>query len=104
MTARLSRECAMGKIVSVHSFRGGIVDTDIQSPGIHVLFNLDETRVTRALARQGEDTYHAPAAAALPLTEKMLGLASAGVFCPRHPDQPFTKTVREPARRVAECA
>lgn len=54
----------MGKIISVHSFRGGtgksnitanlaallalegkkvgIVDTDIQSPGIHVLFGLDE--------------------------------------------------------------
>ncbi|MDH5506384.1 MAG: MinD/ParA family protein [Anaerolineae bacterium] len=54
----------MGKIVSIHSFRGGtgksnttanlscqaaiaghrvgVVDTDIQSPGIHVLFGLDE--------------------------------------------------------------
>jgi len=53
----------MGKIVSVHSFRGGtgksnttanlavllalrgrrvaVVDTDIQSPGIHVLFGVD---------------------------------------------------------------
>src|SRR5579871_2707764 len=61
----------MSKIVSVHSFRGGtgksnvtanvatmvalygkrvgIVDTDIQSPGIHVLFGLDETRINRAL-------------------------------------------------------
>src|SRR5258708_36138762 len=61
----------MGKIVSVHSFRGGtgksnltanlstilaaqgkrvgIVDTDIQSPGIHVIFNLDENQITRAL-------------------------------------------------------
>jgi septum site-determining protein MinD len=59
------------KIVSVHSFRGGtgksnltanlatmvalhgkrvgIVDTDIQSPGIHVLFGLDETRINRSL-------------------------------------------------------
>ena len=54
----------MSKIVSIHSFRGGtgksnttanlsallakqgfrvgVVDTDIQSPGIHVLFNLDD--------------------------------------------------------------
>ncbi len=54
----------MAKIVSIHSFRGGtgksnmtanlsaiaasqgkrvaIIDTDIQSPGIHVLFGLDE--------------------------------------------------------------
>src|SRR2546423_12344360 len=61
----------MGKIVSVHSFRGGtgksnltanlatllaregkrvgIVDTDIQSPGIHVIFNLDDSRINRAL-------------------------------------------------------
>src|SRR5271165_3054274 len=61
----------MGKIVSVHSFRGGtgksnltanlstilaargkrvgIVDTDIQSPGIHVIFNLEEGQINRAL-------------------------------------------------------
>jgi MinD-like ATPase involved in chromosome partitioning or flagellar assembly len=61
----------MARVVSVHSFRGGtgksnltanlaavvagrghrvgIVDTDIQSPGIHVLFGLDEHSVDRAL-------------------------------------------------------
>lgn len=61
----------MAKVVSIHSFRGGtgksnltanistliamhgqrvgIVDTDIQSPGIHVIFGLDEDNVTRAL-------------------------------------------------------
>lgn len=61
----------MGKIVAIHSFRGGtgksnlvaniavqlaskgkrvaIVDTDIQSPGIHVLFGLDETKIDKAL-------------------------------------------------------
>ncbi len=61
----------MARIVSIHSFRGGtgksnltanlaaltalsgrrvgIVDTDIQSPGIHVLFGFDEDRVTRCL-------------------------------------------------------
>jgi MinD-like ATPase involved in chromosome partitioning or flagellar assembly len=61
----------VGKIVSVHSFRGGtgksnttanlavtlaraghrvaVVDTDIQSPGIHVLFQLDEAHVKYAL-------------------------------------------------------
>jgi MinD-like ATPase involved in chromosome partitioning or flagellar assembly len=59
------------RIVSVHSFRGGtgksnltanlaaltalagrrvgIVDTDIQSPGIHVLFGFDEEKITRCL-------------------------------------------------------
>ena len=61
----------MTKIISVHSFRGGtgksnttanlaaqaalqgkrvaIVDTDIQSPGIHVLFGLDETKMGHTL-------------------------------------------------------
>lgn len=61
----------MSKIVSIHSFRGGtgksnitanmavtiahhghrvgIIDTDIQSPGIHVLFGLDEEKMDRTL-------------------------------------------------------
>lgn len=61
----------MAKIVSIHSYRGGtgksnttanlaatiarmgnrvcIVDTDIQSPGIHVLFGFDEDNITKSL-------------------------------------------------------
>lgn len=61
----------MSKIISIHSFRGGtgksnltanistctaltgkrvgIIDTDIQSPGIHVIFGVDEQRMTLAL-------------------------------------------------------
>lgn len=61
----------MAKIISIHSFRGGtgksnttanlavliartgarvgIVDTDIQSPGIHVLFQFEEERMKYAL-------------------------------------------------------
>jgi MinD-like ATPase involved in chromosome partitioning or flagellar assembly len=61
----------MSQIISVHSFRGGtgksnltaniavaiasqgkrvgIVDTDIQSPGIHVIFGLDEDKITHSL-------------------------------------------------------
>ncbi|MFL7792211.1 MAG: MinD/ParA family protein [Anaerolineae bacterium] len=61
----------MGKVVSVHSFRGGtgksnitanvsaqfakmgkrvgVIDTDIQSPGIHVLFGMDEEKIDKAL-------------------------------------------------------
>ena len=61
----------MPKIISVHSFRGGtgksnttanvaallaaqgrrvgVIDTDIQSPGIHILFNLNEEEVTYSL-------------------------------------------------------
>ena len=61
----------MAKIISTHSFRGGtgksnttanlavlvaragnrvgVIDTDIQSPGIHVIFQLAESRVKYAL-------------------------------------------------------
>ncbi|HNP70671.1 MAG TPA: MinD/ParA family protein [Kouleothrix sp.] len=61
----------MPKIISIHSFRGGtgksnttanlaallaadqkrvgVIDTDIQSPGIHVLFGLDESSITYSL-------------------------------------------------------
>lgn len=61
----------MSKIISIHSFRGGtgksnttanvasllaqggarvgVVDTDINSPGIHVLFGLDETQMVHSL-------------------------------------------------------
>ena len=61
----------MTEIISIHSFRGGtgksnttanlavalarmgkrvaIVDTDIQSPGIHILFGLDDERMDRTL-------------------------------------------------------
>ena len=61
----------MSKIISIHSFRGGtgksnvtanvsaqlarrgkrvgVVDTDINSPGIHVLFQMDEDKIERTL-------------------------------------------------------
>ncbi|MBI2864730.1 MAG: MinD/ParA family protein [Chloroflexi bacterium] len=61
----------MAKVVSIHSFRGGtgksnttanltaiiaqtgkrvgVIDTDIQSPGIHVLFNLEEENMDKSL-------------------------------------------------------
>ena len=61
----------MGQIVSIHSYRGGtgksnltanlavclassgkrvaVVDTDIQSPGIHLLFGLEDTSGLKTL-------------------------------------------------------
>lgn len=61
----------MSSIVSIHSFRGGtgksnisanvasqlaamgnrvgVIDTDIQSPGIHVLFGMDEEKIDKSL-------------------------------------------------------
>jgi len=83
----------MGKIVSIHSFRGGtgksnttanlaaqaamagnrvgVVDTDIQSPGIHVLFGLDEENMGKTL----NDFLHGKCKieeAAFPVGEKAL--------------------------------
>lgn len=62
----------MGQIVSIHSFRGGtgktnisanvaclmaqrglrvaVVDTDLRSPGLHIVFGLDEGRLTHTLS------------------------------------------------------
>jgi septum site-determining protein MinD len=68
----LEREqCLVALIISVHSFRGGtgksnttanlaailaqrgrrvgVIDTDIQSPGIHVLFGLDGNSISSSL-------------------------------------------------------
>jgi len=64
-------ERALAKIISTHSFRGGtgksnttanlavlvarsgkrvgVIDTDIQSPGIHVIFQLSESKIGHAL-------------------------------------------------------
>jgi MinD-like ATPase involved in chromosome partitioning or flagellar assembly len=61
----------MARIIAVHSYRGGtgksnvsanlaatiarqgcrvgVVDTDVQSPGIHVLFGFDEANIDRRL-------------------------------------------------------
>src|SRR3954454_22620063 len=67
----MERGATMSKIISIHSFRGGtgksnttanvatllaaegrrigVVDTDIQSPGIHVLFGVDQATLSHTL-------------------------------------------------------
>lgn len=103
----------MSQIISIHSFRGGtgksnvtanlaaqaamagkrvaIVDTDIQSPGIHVLFGLDESSmkqtlndylhgkcaVTDAAFQVGRGTGQQPGAAKL--AEKALWLVPSSI-------------------------
>lgn len=39
-------------------------------------------------------TYQLPVAGVLPLTEQMVQLASAGIFCLHYPDHPLTQTLR----------
>lgn len=94
----------MAKIVSIHSFRGGtgksnltanlaaqaalagkrvaVFDTDIQSPGIHVPFGLDESSMPRTLNHYlrreceiGEVIYPINALGGAPGREKLAGTA-----------------------------
>lgn len=53
------------------------------------------------LKSQVETTYDAPVAGVLPLSEDMVRLASAGVFCLREPQHPFSITIRDIADQVA---
>jgi len=48
-TGKSNTTANLATAVALHGKRVGIVDTDIQSPGIHVIFNLDEKKVNRAL-------------------------------------------------------
>jgi MinD-like ATPase involved in chromosome partitioning or flagellar assembly len=92
------------RIISTHSFRGGtgksnttaniavlvaraghrvgVIDTDIQSPGIHVLFQLAESRVGRALNDYlwGKCSIED---AAYDVTESAIGNVAENQDCPR---------------------
>jgi MinD-like ATPase involved in chromosome partitioning or flagellar assembly len=47
-----------------------------------------------------EKTYSCEVAGVLPLSEEMIRLGSAGIFCIGYPDHPFTATIREIASKV----
>jgi MinD-like ATPase involved in chromosome partitioning or flagellar assembly len=95
----------MSKIISIHSFRGGtgksnvtanlaaqaalagkraaIVDSDIQSPGIHVLFGLDDNSMKQTL----NDYLHGQCAitdAALPVGREAGALAGVRQLADKH--------------------
>src|SRR5688572_27039671 len=73
-TGKSNTTANLAAVVAAGGKRVGIVDTDIQSPGIHVLFGLDEGSLNRSLndylwgrCAIGEAAYDvtpAPAAAA----------------------------------------
>jgi MinD-like ATPase involved in chromosome partitioning or flagellar assembly len=97
---------SMSKIISIHSFRGGtgksnttanlsalmaaqglrvgVVDTDIQSPGIHVLFGLEEEQVDKTLndylwghCEISEAAYDVTANLGVPITGKVFLVPSS---------------------------
>ena len=53
-----------------------------------------------ALKKQVEETYQAPVAGILPLSEDMVRLGSKGVFSLEFPEHPLTQRFREIAERV----
>ncbi len=50
--------------------------------------------------RRVEETYSCRIAGVLPFSEDMIRLGSAGIFCIRYPDHPFTATIRDIASKV----
>lgn len=53
------------------------------------------------LRRQVEQTYSAPVAAVLPLSEDVARLQSADIFSLRYPDHPFSQSIRDIANQLA---
>src|SRR5262249_50375155 len=52
------------------------------------------------LRGQVEQAYGVPVAGIFPLSEEMLQLGSAGVFCLQYPDHPFTDQVYQVVRQI----
>ncbi len=48
-TGKTNISANVGALLAMSGLRIGLIDTDIQSPGIHVLFNLDESSVDKTL-------------------------------------------------------
>ena len=48
-TGKSNTTANVGALLAAQGYRVGVIDTDIQSPGIHVLFGLDPAQMVRAL-------------------------------------------------------
>ena len=48
-TGKSNTTANVASLLAVQGYRVGVIDTDIQSPGIHVLFNLDDDAVKHSL-------------------------------------------------------
>jgi MinD-like ATPase involved in chromosome partitioning or flagellar assembly len=53
-----------------------------------------------ALKQRVEETYDAPVAGILPLSEDVVQLASSDVFCLRYPEHPFSQVIESVARQI----
>jgi MinD-like ATPase involved in chromosome partitioning or flagellar assembly len=57
-----------------------------------------------SLRHQVQETYNAPVAAILPVSEEMIELGSAGLFSLEYPDHPYSQGVREVAAQIVSAA
>jgi MinD-like ATPase involved in chromosome partitioning or flagellar assembly len=81
-------------------YQGTAVTVDVakklEVPRVYLVVNKALPVFDTAAARQQiEKTCGAPLAGVLPFSEDMLSLGSAGIFCLRYPDQPWTQAVRQ---------
>jgi len=89
-------------------FQGTAVTVDVARgldvPHLFLIVNKALTRYDFAQVRQfATETFQAPVAGVLPLTEDVADLASADIFSLRTPDHPWSRTIREIAKIVLEA-
>jgi len=65
-----------------------------------VINNIPPTFDIAELVQQVERVYQCPVAAAIPLSEQVMGLASAGIFAQRYPEHPITAELRQVAEKL----
>ena len=57
-----------------------------------------------SLKQQVQETYNAPVAGILPVSEEMMELGSAGLFSLKYPEHPFGQGEREVAAQILSAA
>lgn len=71
-------------------------------PSIEILVNkVPSSLAHEDLAKKVESTYGVPVATVLPLSEDLVRLGSAGLFCLEQPEHPWSVGLRELAERLA---
>lgn len=57
-----------------------------------------------SLKQQVQETYNAPVAGILPVSEEMIELGSAGIFSLMYPEHPYSQGVREIAAQILNAS
>jgi MinD-like ATPase involved in chromosome partitioning or flagellar assembly len=85
-------------------FQGTAVTLDVarklEVPNLYLVVNKVLRRYMATMGKQVSETYDCEVIGVLPLSEDVVALASAGVFCVRYPDHEFSSRVTEIAKRL----